>query len=189
MDAREYAFEDRLLMSAGHAESFDVQTVLLKTIPGALSVQQAATENDRIGVDWWVEMIGGRHIAIDAKVRQHDWAATHPGEDDLALETWSVVESRVVGWTRDTAKRCDYVLWLWADTGRYCLLPFPMLCRVFIDNWQHWSVEHKVRRQRTTGRGLTYHSECVFVPRRDIWAAIYSTFAGSSAVHSFASQE
>lgn len=182
MEPRDYGFGDRLVMSTGHAAAADVQTVLLETIPGALSVRAAATENDRIGVDWWVEMIGGRHIAVDVKVREQDWAATHPDEDDLALETWSVIEDKVIGWTRDTNKRCDYVLWLWADTGRYCLVPFPMLCRVFTDNWQHWSFEHKVCRQRTTDRGRVYHSECVFVPRRELWAAMYCTFGGASVV-------
>jgi len=178
MDPREYGFSDRLVMSTGHAASSDVRSVLLESIPGALSASPSAKENDRLGVDWWVEMTGARHLAVDAKVREQDWAATHPDEDDLALETWSVVEKNIVGWTRDVAKRCDYVLWLWADTGRYCLVPFPMLCRVFTDNWQRWSLEYKVRRQMTTGHFRDYHSECVFVPRREVWAEIYRTFGG-----------
>lgn len=179
MQPREYGFSDRLVMSTGHAASADVRSVLLGSIPGALSACQASKENDRVGVDWWVEMIGARHLAVDVKVREQDWAAIHPDQDDLALETWSVVESSIVGWTRDVAKRCDYVLWLWADTGRYCLIPFPMLCSVFVDNWQQWSQEFKVSRQRTADRARPYHSECVFVPRRELWAAIYKSFGGS----------
>lgn len=180
MDPREYGFDERLVMSNGHCVSVDVRDVLLQCIPGAVEVHKSSACNDKIGVDWWVEMAGGRHLAVDGKVREEDWAASHPGEDDLAIETFSVVESSVIGWSRDEAKRCDYVLWLWKETGRYCLVPFPMLCRVCQDNWESWRETYKVSRQRTPRRdGSHYHSECVFVPRREVWASIYLTFNGS----------
>jgi hypothetical protein len=174
----EYEFGERLAMSSGVAASADVRAILLAQIPGAVSVTQASSVNDRQGVDWWVEMNTARHLAVDAKVRGVDWAASHPNEDDLALESWSVVENEIVGWTRDTAKRCDYVLWLWEDTGRFCLVPFPMLCKVFKDHWQRWAKKHKTRRQFTPRGSGGYHSECIFVPRREVWASIYTQFGG-----------
>lgn len=176
---RDYGFDERMAMSQGVATNADVRTILLAEIPGAVNVSQAASVNDRQGVDWWVEMSTARHLAVDAKVREQDWAATHPGDDDLALETWSVVEQQVIGWTRDPSKRCDYVLWLWSDTGRFCLVPFPMLCRVFIENWQQWARRFKTARQHTPRGSGGYHSECVFVPRRELWSAIYRRFAGN----------
>lgn len=179
MAAREYRFDDRLVMSNGHVASANVHDVLLSCIPGAMASYKAAPCNDKIGVDWWVEMAGGRHLAVDAKVREEDWAAVHRDEDDLAIETFSVVESQKIGWSRDATKRCDYVLWLWKDTGRYCLVPFVMLCKVCQDNWEQWRLRYKVARQRTPWRdGSHYHSECVFVPRREVWAKIYATFGG-----------
>ena len=179
MPPNEYDFDQQLLMSTGHAASVDVRDVLLSAIPGALDARKSSVENDRIGVDWWVEMTNARHLAVDAKVREEDWAASHPDEDDLALETWSVVEKGVVGWTRDANKRCDYVLWLWKDTGRYCLVPFPMLLKAFTDNWESWCCEYKVSRQLTKRTKSEYHSECVFVPRREVWVKIYETYGGS----------
>jgi len=174
-----YEFDERMRMSAGISASSDVRTILLAEIPGAVNVHQAATENDKQGVDWWIEMSTAKHLAVDAKVREVDWAATHPDEDDLALETWSVVEKSVPGWTRDANKRCDYVIWLWKDSGRFCLIPFPMLCRVFTIKWQVWGQQYKVRRQFTPRQNGGYHSECVFVPRREVWAQIYRQFSGS----------
>lgn len=179
MEPKHYDFTERLVMSSGHSANADVRDVLLSCIPGSLNAYPAAKENDRLGVDWWVEMTNARHLAVDAKVREVDWAATHADEDDLALETWSVVERGIVGWTRDETKKCDFVLWLWHDTGRYCLVPFPMLCHVFKANWEDWCSAHKVKRQRTLGGGRDYHSECVFVPRRELWAKIYETYGGS----------
>jgi len=179
MHALEYGFGERMAMSNGVTAVADVRSILLAELPGAVGVTPAATENDRQGVDWWVEMSTARHVAVDAKVRQKDWAATHPDEDDLALETWSVVEQKIPGWTRDAKKRCDYVLWLWGDTGRFCLVPFPMLCRVFSERWQDWVKQCKTRKQHTPGIGGGYHSECVFVPRRELWAAIYRRYGGN----------
>jgi hypothetical protein len=174
----EYGFNDRLKMSSGYATNADVRSVLLQQIPGAVGVTQAATVNDKQGVDWWVEMSTARHIAVDAKVRSSDWAAKNPSEDDLALESWSVVEKNVIGWTRDSSKRCDYILWLWQDTGRFCLIPFPMLCKVFDSNWEQWKAQHKTKQQFTPMSGGGYHSECIFVPRRVLWAEMYRQFSG-----------
>lgn len=179
MPPREYGFGDRMAMSQGVATNADVRSILLAEIPGAVSVEAAATVNDKQGVDWWVEMSTARHLAVDAKVREKDWAASHPDEDDLALETWSVVEQRIPGWTRDSSKRCDYVLWLWKDTGRFCLVPFPMLCRVFDQNWMVWLNTYRSAKQHTPRGNGGYHSECVFVPRRVLWAEIYKTFGGN----------
>jgi hypothetical protein len=179
MAQREFVFDQQLLMSQGTAADADLLPLLLACIPGSLNAYKAAPANDRLGVDWWVEMPNARHLAIDVKVRAEDWAARHPEQDDLALETWSVVEANKVGWTRDPAKRCDYVLWLWQDTKRYCLLPFPMLCRVMQEHWQDWSQTYKTATQRTVDSGRTYHSECVFVPRHEIWRRVYNAYGGA----------
>ena len=179
--ALEYVFDKQLKMSEGVCVSADVQTILLENIPGALNVLKAHTKNDRTGVDWWVEMPGARFLAVDAKVREVDWTKIKPEEDDLALETWSVVEKQVPGWTRCEDKTCDYVLWIWKDTGRFCLLPFRMLCKVFQGNWQRWTEQYKTKQQYTprNRNGGGYHSECVFVNRRELWAEMYRQFGGN----------
>lgn len=168
-----------LKMSEGVCVNADVQTILMENIAGALSVVKAHPKNDRTGVDWWVELPGARWVGVDAKVRQVDWSSK--GSDDLALETWSVVESKVPGWTRSEDKTCEYVLWLWKDTGRFCIIPFRMLCTVFKENWQRWSQEYKVSKQFTPYNGGGYHSECVFVDRKEVWSSIYNRFSGDPA--------
>jgi hypothetical protein len=176
-----YGFNERMKMSDGVAATTDVESILLREIPGAVTVSRAAGVNDRQGVDWWVEMSTARHLAVDAKVRSKDFALK--GEDDLALETWSVVEEKVIGWTRDDKKRCDYVLWFWVETRRFCLVPFPMLCGVFADKWEAWKKQYKCKQQETPWKnGTSYHSECVFVPRREVWAEIYRRYSGNLLV-------
>ena len=182
-DPIEYDFNERMAFSDGNMPQATVETVCMTQIPDAVSVERASTRNDRHGVDWWVYRKHSAALAIDAKVREEDWAAKpHPlTADDLALETWSVVEKEVVGWTRDTSKQTDYILWIWVDTGRWCLVSFPMLCAVMQDNWKQWLSSYKNSRQSTTREYGTYHSECVFVPRREVWRQIYLKFSGVPA--------
>jgi hypothetical protein len=176
--AIDYNFTERLGWSERYTTTATVNGVLMEYIPGALRVTKAVESDDRNGTDWWVYRSCDRTLSIDAKVRSEDWAARPEPQDDLALETWSVVERNVPGWTRNERKRTDYILWLWTDSGRSCLVPFPMLCAVFMANWMEWRKQYKIAQQYTPDR--EYHSECVFVPRRVIWQAIYKRFGGST---------
>ena len=171
---KSHSFQQDLLFSEGVAPKRQVFDVLLDNIPGSKSVTRACVENDRSGVDYWVETTNCRHLAIDVKVRREDFAVH--GSDDLALETWSVVENRTVGWTRNALKRADYILWLWADTGRWCMISFPQLCAVMQANWQEWRRQYKTAIQKTNEGN--YHSECVYVPRKVVWLKVYERFSG-----------
>jgi len=177
----EYSFDRQLQMSQAAASGRDVAAILMQAIPGAVAVYRAHRSNDRHGTDYWVEHIRGDHLSVDLKLRAEDWAAKAEPADDLALETWSVVEQQRIGWTRDATKRTDYVLWLWQDTGRWCLVPFAMLCGVFQEHWQAWAAQYGTREQFTPEFG-GYHSQCVFVPREVVWEAIYRRFGGGCQV-------
>ncbi len=178
---RHYGFHKQLSMSQGVSDSEDVRALLLRVIPGACQVIQAHEANDRNGTDYWVEHERGRFLSIDCKIREEDWSAKPPPltADDLALEIWSVVERRIVGWTRDRKKQTDYVLWFWLDTRRWCLIPFLQLCGVFEENWELWQSNYKHPQQYTPDGD--YHSECVFVPRHEVWASIITKFGGTPA--------
>lgn len=173
---RQYDFDDRLAMSHGVSENAEISSILIENIPGALNAYQSHTRNDKQGTDWWVEHCTSRHLSVDCKVRSQDYSLK--GHDDLALESWSVIEANRVGWTRDDNKRSDYILWLWTDTKRWCLIPFPMLCSVMIDHWEQWRKDYKFARQHTPSGMNGYHSECIFVPRKIVWRAIFNKFSG-----------
>lgn len=161
-------------MSQGYAATQDIAAILLENVQGAVNVIGANQRDDLTGVDYWVIMSSGTRFGVDCKVRAEDWATR--GADDLALETWSMIEQSRVGWTRDDKKKTDYVLWLWRDTGRWCLLPFVPLRTVFSRNWQRWATVYGVKRQANKN----YTSECIFVPRRIVWRAIYDLYGGAT---------
>lgn len=153
-----------------------LEDYLLTKIPQAQKVKRADLPDDKNGIDYWVKLQSGRVVGVDVKVRDEDWSQR--GRDDVALETWSVVD-KAIGWTRNAAKRTDYILFLWKETMRCMLMPFPMLCSIFVANWEQWREKYKPHIQRTKNEdGTFWESECVFVPRQLLWNKIYADFGG-----------
>lgn len=173
-----YRFDDRKAMSDGVAENQAVEQILLEHVPGAMGVSRAGERADRNGTDYWIDHHRGDPMSVDLKARDID-PIVEFGADDVALETWSVVGVKI-GWTLDTTKRTDYVLWLWKPTRRWALVPFALLCASFGRRREARLRTYKVRRQTTPHGAREWTSECVFVPRREIWAAIYTDFAGGA---------
>lgn len=174
---RQFGFQEQLVISTGTAANKTIGMILIDVIPGAQRAIQSLKMDDRTGVDWWVEtQASDRRIAVDCKIREDD-PLPRFGKDDLALETWSVVEKKVIGWSLDDTKRTDYVFWIFKDTGRWCVVPFALLVRAFSAKKDEWIRMFRVAKQNTDGR---YHSECVFVDRRELWAEIYRQAHGTS---------
>lgn len=173
-----FSFDERLAMSAGVSVSDDISALLLERVPGALAIDKACTRDDRSGTDYWIRHARGTPISVDVKVRGKDPVESY-GRDDLALETWSVIGSKI-GWTLDETKRTDYVLWWFTPTRRWVLVPFVQLQAAFRKRQDEWMELYRVEKQQTVGAGRSsgWQSECVFVPRREIWAAIYTDFGG-----------
>lgn len=172
-----YGFRERLAMSQGVSASDDIKATLLANVPGAVRIDPATNAEDRSGTDWWVVLRTGQKISIDVKVREDDYKKLK-GWDDLALEAWSVIGDRKPGWTRDETKRTDYILWWWKPTRRWCLVPFRMLCAVYIEFWVAWLDKYRSPIQETRENGRSWRSQCTFVPRRLVWAEIYKRFSG-----------
>lgn len=175
-----YGFDQQLIASKGVLETCDVGEILRTRIPGCVKAVETDKATDRKGVDWWALLKNGQKIGVDVKHRQKD--CQRFGNDDVALETWSVLNQQV-GWTRDHRKLCGWVLWVWGDTGRFLLLPFPAVCAVFSENWQRWgeSYQRSTQTTRETKRGPGWQSECVFVPRAVLVESVVDWFSGSIA--------
>lgn len=174
----EFQFDDMLAMSQGESATNKTRDILLAHIPGSNSITKSTKIDDLNGVDWWIQHQSGRALGVDVKVGTHDYSKRGAGWDNLALETWSNVEARSVGWTLSNTKITDYVLWIWKDSPRWCLLPFAMLRAVFQANAEQWLSLYPHRQQFTRRGKNNWHSECVFVDRAVIWRAIYIRYSG-----------
>ena len=175
--ARDYSFQDQLGLSHGIAGDRTVEAILLAHIPNAVSVEVSAVSDDKQGTDYWVYRNNAKPLSVDLKARNDDPMVSF-GKDDLALETWSV-KGRKIGWTLDASRGTDYILWLFRPTKRWALVPFPMLCAVFTEHRDEWVARYSSPTQSSNNR--SWESECVFVPRREIWAAIYRHFGGNGS--------
>lgn len=177
--ASEYGFHERMLFSDGHAPDVEKMLDSLKgLVPGCVGITKATKSEDRSGVDYWCEMSNGDRLGVDVKVRARDPIQAF-GKDDLAIETYSVIESDIPGWSRDERKRTHYILWYFKDSGRFCLVPFVLLCKATQLKWREWKRLYKVDKQHTPSF-ISWHSECVFVPRRVVWRAIYEVAHGQA---------
>jgi len=176
MIEKSVTFENKMRMSEGASNKKEIVDIILEHFPNAVSVERANSSDDRNGTDFWVTMQSGEKESVDVKVREEDWLKKN-GKDDVALETWSVIGKKI-GWTRDVNKRTNWIFFLWKDTGRNMLVPFPMLCSIFVKNCEEWCKKYKPSIQNTENR---WKSECIFVPRLVVWREIYNAFGGAPA--------
>lgn len=165
-----YDFSGQLAKSDTEVVRAQVCEYLRKAFPNVTNVSRSFTGDDRTGVDYWVIVSQDKSISVDVKVRELDPIDCGYG-DDVALEIWSVV-GRSVGWTLDAGKKTDYVLWYWTTTGRFFMVPFLMLCKVFRDNYDAWTRRYK----HATQDSGSWKSECVFVPREELVRAMYDAY-------------
>ncbi len=172
---RDYSFSDQLVWSSSLESAAGVADILLEKIPKAIRLEMAKPYDDKNGTDYWVYRSRLPRLSIDLKRRALDPYVEY-GVDDLALERWSVIEQGKVGWTIDDRKHTDYIFWYFEPTGRNVLVPFPMLCHVAQQRMDDWMNTYQVATQSTDGG--SYHSRCVFVPRRVVWSTIYQEYGG-----------
>lgn len=87
--------------------------------PEALAIYPAHPENDRIGVDYWVEYPNGRMEGLDVKIRSKDYL--HKDPRTAFIELVANTRTGKLGWTVDPTKRTEKVLFYYADTDRHVL--------------------------------------------------------------------
>lgn len=171
----QYNFAERLHWSSGQSRQRSIRDILLPNIPGGIDVTVSSEHEDRNGTDYWIRRISPlRALSVDAKIRSLDPIVEY-GKDDLALETWSVIEQSKIGWTRNPNKQTDYIFWLFVATNRWVLIPFPMLCQIFSEKWEAWKCIFRVATQSSG----SWHSECVFVDRKTIWRELFLKYGGN----------
>lgn len=158
-----------------------IERALRRRFPELLAIHKAHVENDKRGIDYFLEFPNGRMEALDVKVRTKDFAAR--GDDcNVALETVANTTTNKPGWTLDADKLTDWVLFLWLDTERDDLVHFRQLRAALAANLETWLAVRRAAIQTTkTARG-SYDAESLFVSSKDMWAATYRLFsyAGSA---------
>jgi hypothetical protein len=166
-------FHADLAMSNHPAVVEGVIAAIKRCFPEALNVTQAHTENDRLGIDYWLEFPGGRMETLDAKIRKQDYSlpVRGNGRDDrtACIELLSNVGTKKPGWTVDTAKRTDWILFFYIESGKGFLYNARQLRAAVIRYLPELRTTGKPGNQSTGG----YQSESLFVSHRELSVCIY----------------
>lgn len=149
-------FIERLNFSEGIELEEELIQHLLDSIPASTGLVRATPTEDRSGIDYWITRAHGlRPIGIDVKHREFD-PIERFNSDDACIETTSVYDGlpwppwedkyrRKLGWTIDSNKHTDLIIYTWPATQgrrRFWVLYFPHLCRAAQANWRIWAAHY-----------------------------------------------
>lgn len=154
-------FHHDLQRSINTTNQLPIDTILKSLFTDFIGFKIVKNERqDRKGSDIIVILRGGKRLRVDLKIRSSDplrW-----GNDDLAIEIWSVVEKRIPGYY---AKNTDYIIWIFEDSLRAVAVPYRSF-RGRVAAKRQQMIQHlPIRRQATVDRyGNTFHSDHVFAP-------------------------
>lgn len=153
-----------------------VERALRRRFPDLLAIHKAHVENDKRGIDYFLEFPNGRMEALDVKVRTKDFAA-HGDACNVALEIMANTKTGKPGWALDADKLTDWVLFLWLDTERDDLVHFRQLRAAVLANLDTWLAERRTATQTTKTAGGSYDAKSLFISPRDMGAAIFRLFS------------
>ena len=148
-------FAERLAFSEGIEDGGDLLSAIANMVHNSNGIRRATPAEDRSGTDYWIDRRDGLPpLSVDVKHRSYCPIAQW-GTDDACIETTSVYRSPDMtppwrddcrekpGWTIDSRKRTDFVVYTWpANPGvRYWIVPFVPLCRAANVNWRAWAAQ------------------------------------------------
>lgn len=145
-----------------------IRLAIKAQFPEVLAIHAAHTENDMIGVDYWLEFGNGAMETLDVKVREKDYATR--GDDRTAcLELVANTGTGKAGWTVDPAKCTNWIMFFYVETRKAFTYQARELRSAVIAGLDGLKKTGKPGHTRTGG----YLSEYLFVSHREIGAAIY----------------
>lgn len=159
---KSWPFDERL--NVGHKGELIMLPELERFAISELRQRRTTLEEQRSGKDYVFEL---KYKSFDVKVRDHKWCA----RGDILLETFSVVEKKILGWT-DTST-ADGTIYCWWNANETGLMPTYYLIRIqdkrFKDWWGNPDVRSKYepKMTQTSRNDNIYHTEFIIVPISD----------------------
>jgi len=176
-------WDDNLAFSKGAREMTDVDTIrhMLPNCKEVVIVEDPETQ--RAGIDYIARLEGGGTVNIDSKGRTRGAAKYwKTGQPELALEVWSVMpeagKSGTPGWTFDTSKQTDMVLYHFDDVPDCYLIAFQSLRIAAVQNYADWHAKYCEPPQHSKRGDTSWRSQAMFVPVDVVLEAITATTKG-----------
>ena len=178
------SFNQCLEYSMGDREKFDI-SLLLPYFKDGTKIIKTDTQTDKLGVDYIAREPDGNEVYIDAKTRQRNacryWVDNEP---ELALEVYSVVETKTRGWlTKNSAIHPHYILFTFhpEDTKKFYMIPYILLRKSAKIYGGEWIKHYPIKYQNNVGlNGMRYTSSAMFVPARVVLSAVRGIMEGTA---------
>jgi|GEM_PF-1842846 len=138
--------------------------------PEALAIHPAHPENDKIGVDYWIEYQHVRMEGLDVKIRAQDYL--HKDPRTAFIELIANTRTGKLGWTVDPLKRTDWILFYYIDTDRHVLYAARQLRNAVIIYREYLIGVGRPQTTATKSRGGSYDSFGLIVAHRDLMRCI-----------------
>lgn len=156
----DYDFHDMLDYSNSDTNTKLALTILEKLSKDSAVIAKSPPVLDRKGSDFYIINNSGKLSHIDVKFRPKDFM--HVNQDGITVNDDIVIEYDTpngpnTGWTVDSNKITDYVLWIWPKTNRYKLVDAVKLRAAALGNTAQWNSDKYIIGQNnyTKGFGLT----------------------------------
>jgi hypothetical protein len=139
-----------------------VRKAINSHFPDCLAIHPAHQENDKLGVDAWVERRRAVMTPIDVKLRARDYGHQYGRPLDVAVE---ISFGNGPGWALKQGS-AEYVVVVATDTGRSAAFRADELRRALVMNQDAWTATYKTTTTLTAAfnGGADIPSQVVFVP-------------------------
>lgn len=173
-------FNDDLTATQAPEIDAAIRLAIKERYPEVRAIVQACPQNDKLGIDYWLEYQNGTMQTLDAKIRELDYSKR--GDDRIAcIELMANTRKQKLGWSIDPSKRTDIVLFYYIETGAAYFYPARELRAAIIASLDLLKRDGKPATQKTESYGNTYSSESLFVSHAELWRAIYRTCTKQAA--------
>lgn len=171
-------FADCYEFSMGSRKQFDID--MLKSHIRCERIEKTNAETDKQGIDYIVTFKDGSTMTVDAKARKPGASKYWKAGPELALEQYSVVEMKKVGWLfKESTVHPDYILYTFdkADANCFYIIPFVLLKKVAYTHWRDWERQYGIKKQPNDSFG-GYTSTALFVPAGVLLDAVSEEMTG-----------
>ncbi len=135
--------------------------------PELRSVWRAHPDNDILGIDYFLEFPNGQTERLDAKIRRRDFSLT--GDDrNACIELLANTTTGKIGWSLDSTKLADWILFVYLDSGR----SYAYNARQLRAAVRRYLPDLKARGEPSLQRTGGYASQSLFVSHENLSRAI-----------------
>ncbi|MDQ8186812.1 hypothetical protein [Pelagicoccus sp. SDUM812002] len=154
-------FSQDLRRSRQDTQELPLEQIIRGLFPDLISLQTSVTDREDIsGTDALIRLSDDQRLKTDLKFRTLD--PRRFGNDDLAVETWSVFEKKIPGYR---GKQTDVLIWIFKDTHRAVAVPFHAYRKRVAEKRKMLLRTLPTQTQTTINHyGQSYESHHLFVP-------------------------